>query len=139
MSIDWNMEWPLIQGAAVAYGVNAFLLAAMRRQENGAPGYEYGVPSRIAADFHAQLRVACITVAHRMDGWSGVMYKRVGHVAVMSDEWIRLFASIWAPVGAANDPDGLNVSWPANVIALQKLYAETGRPGTKMAFVADDA
>ena len=106
----------------------------MRRQENGAPGYEYGIDSRLAPDFGEQLRIACVTVAHRMDGWTGCMYRREGHVAVMSNEWIEHFAAIWAPVGASNDPHGKNASWPSGVISLQRQYARAGSPMVKLMY-----
>lgn len=32
--------------------------------------------------------------------------------------FIAYWAGRWAPVGAANDPHGLNKNWPVNVLAL---------------------
>jgi hypothetical protein len=33
-------------------------------------------------------------------------------------DFVRFFGSRWAPVGAANDPTGLNANWPKNLAKL---------------------
>lgn len=42
---------------------------------------------------------------------------------VLSDEFIDFLAKVWAPVGVANDPGGLNLHWPVNVKTLYRQYA----------------
>lgn len=35
-----------------------------------------------------------------------------------ADEFVQFWGARWAPVGAANDPHGLNANWSVNVLAL---------------------
>lgn len=38
-------------------------------------------------------------------------------ISPVPDAFVHFFASRWAPVGVANDPDGLNLNFVGNVLA----------------------
>jgi len=84
------------------------LLYAIRIVENGGPGREMGVlvPAAMryggdhARSLELQARWAAGTIRRRYTGD------------------LEAFAARWAPVGAANDPTGLNRHWLANVRAV---------------------
>lgn len=123
--IDWTVEWPKIQAEAMARGVDPRFVRAIREQENGAPGREFGVLSVPAPTYTDQLAIAAQSVAHRLYdytlnptrpavftfGTRGICY---------SDAFIAYFGSIWAPLRVANDPTDLNANWIPNV---KKFYS----------------
>ena len=119
MGYDHAKEWPLIKEAASKYGVNPYFMAAIRRAEDGGPGREFGVLSVEAPSYEEQLKVACLTVAHRMVLFHGGAHSRINGVSVMSFNFIQWFAHIWAPLGVGNDPHNLNANWPDNVEHFQ--------------------
>lgn len=126
--IDWTTEYPKIQAAALKYGVNPYFICAIRVAENGGPGREFGVLSVPAPTYDDQLRVCCVTVAHRMALYQGRAHDRVGVVSIMSREFVRWFAQLWAPIGADNDAGNLNTNWYTNAIAAQEKFAANGGP-----------
>jgi hypothetical protein len=71
MSINWTEEWPRIVASAMRYGVQPAAVAAIRVAEDGAPGREFGVLSVPAPDYDSQLRVACESLAHRLETLDG--------------------------------------------------------------------
>jgi hypothetical protein len=121
----WSEEWLLIRAAALAHGVDAFFIAAIRKAENGAPGREFGVLSVHAPTYADQLRECCATVRRRMSEKPprmGLRILRNGVVRlILPNDWIDWFGSRWAPLGAENDPLALNRNWSDNVVLL---YAE---------------
>ena len=72
-------------------------------EENGRPGLEYGVlhPEAINQPEIVQARWAAGTIKKRLPDSSE----------------LDAFASRWAPIGADNDPAGLNVNWLPNLRA----------------------
>lgn len=80
------------------------LLYAIRKVENGGPGKEFGVLApqamRFAKDpvrsFQTQAEWAAGTIKKRFNGN------------------LEEFAMRWAPIGADNDPKGLNKNWLKN-------------------------
>jgi hypothetical protein len=74
--------------------------------------------------FEDQARVAAESVRRGSE-----RFERTGRRAVDTgsgrdtDEFITCFSSRWAPVGAANDPKGLNRYHARN---LMRLYAQLG-------------
>ena len=82
------------------------IVAAIRYAENGGKGKEYGIlhprvkPSQLASD-----RCAA-TVQKNYDRW--VKAGRKG-------EFIVFLGNRYCPVGAENDPNGLNKNWTKNV------------------------
>jgi hypothetical protein len=122
--VNPQKEWPLVREAASRYGVNPYFIMGIRHAEGGRPGRDFGVLSVPAPTYADQLRVACLTVARRLTEYRGVVYKRVGRVAVYSDEFAEWFGKLWAPDAAENDPHGLNANWSANVLRYQRQTAE---------------
>ena len=109
-------------------GIDPALLVALRRTENGRPGREFGVLSVAADGEEAQTRVAANTVRNTI-----ARFERGGGVAVdpatsrYSEAFLRFLSSRYAPLGAANDPVGLNRHHAANLIALyRKVSGENG-------------
>jgi hypothetical protein len=99
-------------------GVDRSLLTALRRIENGGPGKEFGVLSVPAADLDGQARIAANTVRNNL-----VRFERGGGIAIdptsgrYTEDFLRFLSSRYAPVGAQNDPNGLNRFHAANLIA----------------------
>jgi hypothetical protein len=99
-------------------GVDPSLLTALRRTENGGPGKEFGVLSVPASDLDGQARMAANTVRNNV-----VRFERDGGIAVdprsgrYTEDFLRFLSSRYAPVGAQNDPNGLNRFHAANLIA----------------------
>ena len=98
----------LINKVANEYGLTGdarLLLFVIRKVENGRPGREFGVlnPEAIRfsdgrLSFLIQARWAAGTIKKRYTGD------------------LKAFADRWCPVGAKNDPKGLNKNWLSNVL-----------------------
>ncbi|HUO04402.1 MAG TPA: hypothetical protein VMU16_04295 [Candidatus Binataceae bacterium] len=120
--IDWTIEWPKIVAQAVAHGVDPRFIRAIREQENGDPGREFGVLSVQASTYDEQLQVCCVSVAHRagvFDANDPPLFERLPIEGLYySDAFIQYFGKIWAPMKAANDPGNLNANWIAGVRAI---------------------
>jgi hypothetical protein len=108
-------------------GVDPSLLVALRRTENGGPGREFGVLSVAAPDLDAQARVAANTVRNSIQ-----RFERGGQAALdpatgrYTEEFLRYLSARYAPIGAANDPAGLNRHHAANLIGLYQKVATRG-------------
>jgi hypothetical protein len=131
--IDWAKETPLIIAACAQHGIDEAFVRAIREQENGPDATEgkefgeFGVPTRLAASYEEQLDVTIHTVAHWLSDFQGnPLMLGANHRLIYSHTWLVRFAAIWAPVGANNDPTGLNAAWPINV---QKFYIANVREG----------
>jgi len=112
-------EQAAIFGAADQYALDARFLAAIRLQENGGPGREFGVLSVSAPTYADQLDWAARTVVHRLTTYEqGTGQSPLDPDGRYSSPFINYFAGIYAPVGAKNDPRNLNQWWPGNVIAF---------------------
>lgn len=115
-------EAAIIQQMAERSAIDSRFLEAIRRAENGGRGREFGVVSVPAPTYRDQARVAADTVRRNVE-----RFEQTGLHAVdpasgrYSDEFIRFFSSRYAPVGAANDPSGLNRYHARNLI---RLYAK---------------
>ncbi|MGH8011556.1 MAG: hypothetical protein ACREQ4_03515 [Candidatus Binataceae bacterium] len=126
--IDYEAEFQRIIPIAVAHGVDPRFMLAIRCTENGAAGREFGVLSIAAPTWLDQCRVACVSVAHRLAEFENqvtrygktVSYSR--GEARYSDEFVKYFASRWAPAGVVNDPTDLNAHWQRNAEALYKRF-----------------
>ncbi len=116
-----DREAAVIAQEADRTSVDPALLVALRRAENGAPGREFGVLSAAADGLEAQARVAATTVRNNV-----ARFERGGGIAVdpatrrYTEDFLRFFSARYAPVGAANDPSGLNRHHAANLIALYR-------------------
>lgn len=112
--IDWSRERPVIQAEARLWRLDPDFLEAIRQTENGGPGREFGVLSVSAPGYQSQLMVACHTVAHRLTEFDGNPLAWVFSRIRYRREFVRWFSGIWAPVGAGNDPENLNLNWLTN-------------------------
>lgn len=126
VSINWDTEKPLIRAAAARKNVDPAFLMAIRETENGGPGIEFGVEPPGAYDYAGQLAMAVATVAHRLESFPGnPLGRNVNQQIVYNSRFIAYFASIWAPVGASNDPTGLNANWLGNCTKFYQLHYMT--------------
>jgi len=115
-------ELDIIESTAAREAIDPRFLQAIRRIENGGPGREFGVLSVPAPTYEDQARVAAETVHRNVE-----RLEKLGKVAVdpatgrYTEEFVRFFSSRYAPVGAANDPTGLNQNHVRNLI---RVYAQ---------------
>jgi len=111
---QWEQD--KIFAACDGYGIDPTFVAAIRLSENGGPGREFGVLSISAPTYDLQLDATCRTVVHRLTDYE----TKRGVPAIDPDgrysaDFLDYFGGIWAPIGAGNDPRGLNQFWVANV------------------------
>ena len=110
-------EQAVILRVAAEIGVPAAFLAAIRIAENGRPGREFGVLSEQADTYEAQCRTAALSVRNNLYRYV-LRFKEwpVDAQGGLSEAFTKFMAARWCPVGAANDPTGLNAHWPGNVL-----------------------
>lgn len=119
-------EKVLIRDAASWAAVDPRFLGALRRAENGGPGQEFGVLSVSAPTYEDQVRLAAASIRRNVE-----RFEATGRAAIdpatgrYSEEFIRFFSNRYAPVGAANDPNGLNQHHARNLIRLYAQAAST--------------
>ena len=112
-------EAQIIQGAAETAGVDPDFLKALRRVENGSPGREFGVLSVPAPTYHDQARVAAETIQRNLERFRKQGGQPIDPVTGRyTEEFVRFFSSRYAPLGASNDPRGLNRFHAGNLIRL---------------------
>ncbi len=120
-------EREVILREAQRTGVDPSLLVALRRVENGGPGREFGVLAVPARGLEAQAHVAANTVQRTM-----APFERQGKGAVdpttgrYTEGFLRFLSARYAPVGAANDPMGLNRFHGDNLVALYRKASQGG-------------
>src|SRR5512139_1473559 len=129
--MTWAEEMDEITAAATDRGVDALFIAAIRRAENGSPGGvfgEFGVPTKTAPTYRRQAEVCASTVRGLLIRFDGNPFDPVpvsteggARRAVYRQEFIAAVARQYAPIGADNDPEGLNRHWESNV---SKFYRE---------------
>jgi hypothetical protein len=112
-------EEAVITGTARRAGIDPDFLRAIRRVENGGPGREFGVLSVPAPTYHDQARVAAETVRRTIARYEGTGRRAVDPASQRyTPEFIRFFSSRYAPLGAANDPTGLNRFHTRNLLRV---------------------
>lgn len=112
-------EQRVIQRTAERAGVDPAFLQALRRAENGGPGREFGVLSVPAPTYEDQARVAAETIRRNVERFEGVGGQAVdAATGRYTPEFIEFFSRRYAPVGAANDPRGLNRHHARNLLRL---------------------
>jgi len=88
-----------------------FMLIAIRCTEQGGPGKEMGILDKRCKTLEAQVRWARNTVINNMSRFGN---KHLGEDPIdyknhlFSDKYLEYFSGVYAPVGAKNDPTGLN-------------------------------
>lgn len=105
--------------AAIRWGVDPRLLGALRKVENGGPGREFGVMLASATTFELQALAAAETIRHTMGRYCLTGPAKAPPLydlgtGRLTDEFLAYFSlggpgyPGYAPLGAANDPHGLN-------------------------------
>ena len=108
-------EDAIIFETAEARGIDARLLAAIRKAEMGGPGREFGILSVPAVTYRDQASIAANTIgnnATRYENATGVSAKSGSRY---TEAFITYLGRIYAPLNAPNDPSNLNVNWISNV------------------------
>ena len=82
------------------------IVAAIRYAENGGPGRQYGVLHPRARGYRSQAGWCAATVQKNWDRW---------HKAGSPGDFIDFLGNRYCPIGADNDPNGLNQHWKKNV------------------------
>lgn len=103
--------------------INLYALSlAVRRQENGGKGTEFGVMAAKGTDLEEQARWAIVTFIKNIQRWERKEGGWKTKFTNPEQDYIAFLGSRWCPVGAINDPLGLNKHWIPNVQQLYKLY-----------------
>jgi len=90
------------------------IVAAIRYAENGGKGKEYGIlHPRVKPTYRSQAGWCAATVQKNYDRWVKAGSK---------GEYIKFLGARYCPVGAKNDPNGLNKHWIKNVTKFQKRF-----------------
>lgn len=111
---DW--EQTIIVDTAKKFGIDARLLAALRKAENGGPGREFGVLSVSAPTYQEQATVAARTISNNLSRYRATGLDPIDSSGRVTRAFINYFSNIYAPKGASNDPTNLN-QYHANNIA----------------------
>lgn len=91
-------------------------VSAIRYAENGGKGREYGIlDKRVKPTYRSQAGWCAATVQKNYDRWVKAGSK---------GEFVVFLGNRYCPIGADNDPKGLNKHWIKNV---RKLYAKHSR------------
>jgi hypothetical protein len=115
-------EEDLIRAAASQAAIDPRFLHALRRAENGGPGREFGVLSVPAPTYQDQARLAAQSIRRSVERFDAQGRSAIDPVTGRyTEEFIKFFSSRYAPIGAGNDPAGLNRFHARNLI---RLYAQ---------------
>ena len=95
------------------------IVAAIRYAENGRAGREYGVlhPKAKGKSYRTQAGWCAATVQKHWD-----RYTKAGGKASDTHAFLVSLAKRYCPVGADNDPSGLNKHWLKNVSNFHKKF-----------------
>jgi len=102
------------------------LLAALRKTENGSPGREMGILDKRATTFTDQVHWAGNTI--RNNAWRAVhavttIKVRDPQTGLFTMAFMTYFSHIYAPIGAENDPRGLNKNHLHNLTTWHDNFA----------------
>ena len=90
------------------------IVAAIRHAENGGKGKEYGIlHPKVKPTYRSQAGWCAATVQKNYDRWTKAGKK---------GDFITFLGNRYCPVGAKNDPNGLNKHWIKNVTKFQKRF-----------------
>lgn len=119
-----DAELNLLFRVADETGADLELLGALRKVENGGPGRELGVLSVSAPTIEDQYTVAARTIRNTMNRYTANTGQNPYSVGGrLSHDFLRYFSSGgpgypgYAPIGASNDPAGLNHNHYPNLVA----------------------
>ena len=113
-SID---EKELIFDMALRYGIDPLFLVALRKQENGAIGQEFGIQSANAQDYMNQLNMAARSIQNSMDRYQTAFGKDPQEGEHLSVEFITFFSIRYCPP----ELDNLNEN---HLPGLLKMYGK---------------
>lgn len=92
------------------------IVAAIRYAENGGAGKEYGIlHARVKPTYRSQAGWCAATVQKNYDRWTKAGSK---------GPFIHFLGRRYCPIGADNDPNGLNKHWIPNVTKFANLFKE---------------
>ena len=91
------------------------IVAAIRHAENGRAGREYGILHKkaVGKSYRTQAGWCAATVQKNYDRWTKAGRK---------GDFITFLGNRYCPVGAGNDPNGLNRHWIGNVKRLTAKF-----------------
>jgi hypothetical protein len=116
-------ELPIIRKAAERNNCNGKLfniLLAIRKAENGGAGFEFGVIAVKGTNLDKQAGWCAATIVKNFQRW-----KNSGKFEGGVKSFISFLGDRYCPIGAENDPTGLNVNWKRNVLNwYEKFEAE---------------
>jgi hypothetical protein len=119
---EW--EQALIVEIATKERVDPAALAALRIIENGSAGREFGVLSVPAPTYEAQAEVAARSFRnHERRYTEATGATPVDYAGRYTDDFLRHFSARWAPIGAENDPRGLNNFHAGNLVEVYSRSA----------------
>lgn len=99
--------------------VLAPIVAAIRYAENGGKGREYGIlHPNVKPTYRSQAGWCAATVQKHWD-----RYIKAGNNPENIEGFVISLGKRYCPVGAKNDPNGLNQHWIKNVKNLRKRFA----------------
>ena len=102
---------PDVRGIAARFGLDPKLLQAVVTAEgNILRAVQCSVPSVQTRE--KALDVLARSCVHALRDFV--------HTSGLDDAFVHFWAARWAPLGATNDPRGLNKNWPGNVLTLWK-------------------
>jgi len=108
---------------AEGYNIPAELLAAIRLAENGKIPNAFGILSIASSDSYGEeLRNAAATIFNNFERYETASGNKAMVRGRATEGYIHFLAHRYAPVGVANDPNGLNQNWFNNV---SKFYFES--------------
>ena len=117
---------------ALKHGIDYRLLIALRETENGGPGREFGVLDEGAQTWDQQAEIAARTIRHTMGRYWAAMQGKLAdwwddQAGRYTADFLHYFSRGgqgyvgYAPMGAANDPQGLNQNHYGNLL---RFYGE---------------
>lgn len=90
------------------------VVAAIRYAENGGAGKEFGILNKKANTYRKQAGWCAATVQKNYDRWVASGCK---------EDFITFLGNKYCPVGAENDPHGLNKNWIRNVTEFYRRFS----------------
>jgi hypothetical protein len=102
---------PTVAKVCNQWKINPNNIQAMIQAEGGNEAFIRAVRIGVSyvGTFEEAVDVACRTYSHKLNDFMELDSERFR-------KWINYLGSKWAPIGAMNDPHGLNKNWVPNVL-----------------------